>query len=189
MPRPPRPVEAVTASLDHHVVICGFGRVGGTVGAMLDELEIPFLAIDQDPLRVERARRSGCNVIYGNAADPQVLQLAGVGRSALVLVTLDSPATAERVVSAVHNFYPDVPIIARARDLTMRVRLMELGVAEAIPEAVELAVMLGAVVLRHLGVTEVDARDVSELIRRRISGTVAPGTRPSAALLASEEAR
>ncbi len=168
--RPPHPlpaVEQLVAGMEAHAVICGYGRVGGTVGMMLDSLEIPFVAIDQDPVRVEAGRQAGKRLLYGNATDPKVLQLAGVGRAGLVLVTIDNPAVAERVVAAVRNFFPDIPIVARARDLEMRDRMLAAGVSEAVPEAVELAITLGAVALRHMGVAEADARDIADMLRRR----------------------
>ena len=167
---PPRPAPAVAqivTEMEAHAVICGFGRVGGTVGMMLESLEIPFVAIDQDPVRVEAGRRSGRRLLYGNATDPEVLRLAGVGRAGLVLVTIDNPAVAERVVTAIRNFFPDIPIVARARDLEMRDRMLRAGVREAVPEAVELAITLGAVALRHMGVAEADARDIADMLRRR----------------------
>lgn len=192
VPRPPVSVEQTIGQLRRHVVLCGFGRVGGTVGLMLDVLGIPFLAIDQDPVRVETGRRAGRNIIYGNAADPRVLKLAGVGRSALVLVTLDNPAVAERVVSAVHNFYPDIPIIARARDLEARDRMLRAGVTEAVPEAIELAITLGAVTLRQLGVAEADTREIAEQLRERAFAVLrrhpTVARRAEAARLASDAA-
>ncbi len=167
-PQHPTPaVERIVAEMEAHAVICGFGRVGGTVGMMLESLEIPFVAIDQDPVRVEAGRRAGRRLLYGNATDPKVLRLAGVGRAGLVLVTIDNPAVAERVVTAVRNFFPDIPIVARARDLEIRDRMLRAGVSEAVPEAVELAITLGAVALRHMGVAEADARDIAEMLRRR----------------------
>ncbi len=168
--QPPQPlpaVERMVAEMEAHAVICGYGRVGGTVGMMLESLDIPFVAIDQDPVRVEAGRRIGKKILYGNATDPKVLKLAGVGRAGLVLVTIDNPAVAERVVTAIRNFFPDIPIVARARDLEMRDRMLEAGVSEAVPEAVELAITLGAVALRHMGVAEADARDIADMLRRR----------------------
>ncbi len=168
--QPPQPlptVEQMVAEMETHAVICGYGRVGGTVGMMLESLELPFVAIDQDPVRVEAGRRIGKKILYGNATDPKVLKLAGVGRAGLVLVTIDNPAVAERVVAAVRNFFPDIPVVARARDLEMRDRMLAAGVSEAVPEAVELAITLGAVALRHMGVAEADARDIADMLRRR----------------------
>ncbi len=166
--RPPAATpEARIADLDAHVVICGFGRIGGTVGLMLDALRIPFVAIDHDPKRVEEMRREGHPILFGDATDPRILKAAGTGRARLVLVTLDHPAVAERVVSTVHNFYPDIAIVARARDFAERERLLALGAREAIPEALELAFTLGSYVLRHMGVAEVDAVELVDRLHER----------------------
>ncbi len=139
---------------ERHVVLAGMGRVGQSVAMMLETASIPYVAIDLNPEQVTLGRRLGRHVVYGNAGDPRLLRTVGLGHAAAVVVTLDNPAVAERVVEAIRTFHPDVRIIVRARDLAARDRMRRLGVSEAVPETVELSLTLGAHVLRQVGVAD-----------------------------------
>lgn len=157
-------LAAAAQRLDRHVVIAGFGRVGRTVGHMLGRADVPAVALDLDSRTVLEGRVHGFDVHYGNAGDHRVLELAGVGRAALVVVTLDNPAAAERVVTAVRNFYPAVRVLVRARDLAVADRLLALGASEVMPEVTEMSLTLGERVLGAVGVAgDVSGRIVHEL--------------------------
>ncbi len=140
-------LAAAAEKLDRHVIVAGFGRVGRTVGLMLRRAEVPMVALDLDSRTVLEGRRRGFDVHYGNAGDHRVLELAGAGRAVLVVVTLDNPAAAERVVAAVRNFYPGLRTLVRARDLAAADHLTELGATEVVPELTEMSLGLGQRVL------------------------------------------
>jgi glutathione-regulated potassium-efflux system protein KefB len=147
-------LAAAAAKVDRHVIVAGFGRVGRTVGLMLRRAEVPMVALDLDSRTVLEGRRRGFDVHYGNAGDHRVLEMAGAGRAVLVVVTLDSPAAAERVVAAVRNFYPSLRTLVRARDLATADRLSELGATEVMPELTEMSLGLGERVLAAAAVPD-----------------------------------
>lgn len=135
-----------------HVVICGYGRIGRTISAMFDACEVPYVAIER---RMERLKRGpDGRVVFGNATDYQLLAALGIGRAALVVVTLDSPQAARHVVSMLRNYYPAIPIIVRARDLVERDALRLKGATDALPETVEHAMALGQAALRKAGIED-----------------------------------
>jgi len=151
--------------MDRHVILCGYGRAGRTVGAMLETAGHSFVAIDYDPLRVERGQASGAAVIYGNATDRKLLDMAGIGRAAAVVVTLDRPEAAGRVISAIRNFHPEVPLIARAPDLRTREAMLVAGVSHVVPEAVEMSLALGEATLRNIGIEDDRVGNIAGLLR------------------------
>lgn len=54
--------------VQHHqtaVILCGFGRVGQFLATLLDRKNIAYIAIDNDPQRVEEARSRGLPVYFG----------------------------------------------------------------------------------------------------------------------------
>ncbi len=81
-----------------HVVIAGFGRVGQTLGVLLESVQIPYVALDRDPELVAAARRHGRRVFFGDASQPEVLKAAGLERARLAVSTLDEPGLSERAV-------------------------------------------------------------------------------------------
>lgn len=149
------------------VLIAGYGRVGHTIAVLLHASKIPFIAFDSDPERVAQGRADGYPVVYGDLADPGVLEAAHVERAALVVVTIDQPETALLMVSMLSQICPQVPIIARARDLEASAHLLQAGAIHAYPEAIEASLRLGATALDMLQMPETDVALVIQDIRDR----------------------
>jgi CPA2 family monovalent cation:H+ antiporter-2 len=77
-----------------------------------------------------------------------------VARAKAVVVTLDAPGAAERMVKAATALQAEPCVIARAQDAEHAARLMALGAVGVIPEAVEASLQLAGQVLDELGVPE-----------------------------------
>ncbi len=144
------------------VVIGGYGRVGHTVAILLQSREIPIVVLDTDPQRVQQGRAEGLNVHYGDIADRRLLEVIGVGRARLVVITIDRSDTALQAVSLLRDVAPHVPVIARARDLETSARLLQAGATHAYPEAIEASLRLGAAALQTLSIA---SEDIDQLIR------------------------
>jgi voltage-gated potassium channel Kch len=138
---------------ERRVLIGGYGRMGHTVATLLQASGIPFVAFDTDPERVAQGRAQGESVMYGDISDPQLLAAAHAERATLVVLTIDHGATALRAVSHLRNAYPQVPIIARARDLEACSHLLQAGATQAFPEAIEASLRLSAEALQMVGAT------------------------------------
>ena len=69
------PQEAVGAhTSEPKVLIAGYGRVGQLVGEMLDSHQIAWVAAEEDARSVEKARRKGNTLFFGDASRPGALQ-------------------------------------------------------------------------------------------------------------------
>ena len=136
---------------ERRVVIAGYGRMGHTIAALLHSSGIPFIAFDTNPERVAAGQANGHRVHYGDLSDPDLLAAAHVGRAALVVLTIDRAEVALRAASMLHTHCPHVPVIARARDLESCSRLLQAGVTQAYPEAVEASLRLGAEAMQMVG--------------------------------------
>ncbi|MBX3724542.1 MAG: cation:proton antiporter [Xanthomonadales bacterium] len=144
------------------VVIGGYGRVGHTVAVMLHTSGVPFIAFDPDPARVTQGRADGYPVFYGDIGDPALLSAIHVERAALVVITVDQPDIALAAVSHLRRLCPEVPVLARARDLASSTRLLEAGAVHAYPEIIEASLRLAGTALRML---DVPTEDVDEAIQ------------------------
>ena len=154
-----KPMAAFDVGGDDHakrVVLAGYGRVGHTIATLLEVNRIPFIAFDTNPTNVERGVRDGRAVFYGDIGDIELLTAVQVHRAALVILTIDHGPTALRAVSHIRNAYPQVPVIARARDLEACGSLIRAGATRAYPEAIESCLRLGAEALDMLGVSTED---------------------------------
>ena len=138
------------------VLIGGYGRVGHTIAVLLKSSGVDFVAFDTDPKRVQQGQADGHAVLYGDIADPELLAAARAERASLAIVTVDSHAVALRTVAALRQHCPQVPVIARARDLEASSALVNAGAIHAYPEAIESSLRLGATALRMLRIPTVD---------------------------------
>lgn len=159
---------------DSLVVVAGYGRVGHTVAVLLREHGIPFAAFDTDPRRVAAGRADGMPVSYGDLSDLGLLTAIHVERASLVVVTVDDPEIALRVVTHLKRLCPHVPVIARARDLAMSGRLRAAGATFAFPEAIEASLRLAEAALRLLHVPESTIDEAVQEVRDDNYGAVAP---------------
>ena len=68
----PRALEASDLDKIRHtparVLICGFGRVGGTIGDALEAFGIPYTAVDLDFTVIQALRMRGIPCVYGDVA-------------------------------------------------------------------------------------------------------------------------
>jgi CPA2 family monovalent cation:H+ antiporter-2 len=155
-------LDAETARLEDHVVIGGFGRVGQTVAGMLENEQIPFIALDQSGALVTEQRKLGRMVYFGDASRREMLERAGAAGARAFVVTLDAPGAAEHMVQAIIALRKDAAIFARAKDSAHAARLASLGAVGAIPEAVEASLQLAGRLLGGLDVPK-------DVVEKRLS--------------------
>jgi monovalent cation:proton antiporter-2 (CPA2) family protein len=139
-----------------HVILAGFGRVGARIGAILNAANVPYVGIDMDQSRVKAARAQGFSVFYGDASNVKVLQAAGAGRAKMIVVALDNPEHFDRMVPLVRQFYPNLPIHARAKDRQHCAALIMQGASTAVSETLETSLRLSEEVLQGSSVAQSD---------------------------------
>jgi len=138
---------------DHakRVIVVGHGRVGQLVCGLLEEHDIAYIAADRDTVLVERWRKLGRPIYYGDASNALFLQRCGIDEATGVIVTLDTSAV-DDVVRAVRARRPDVMIVARAHDAQHARHLYTLKVTDTVPETIEASLQLAESALVGLGV-------------------------------------
>ncbi len=135
-----------------HVIICGYGRCGQNLARMLEQENIPYMALDLDPDRVRQAAAAGDSVVFGDASRLQSLAAAGLARASAVVITYLDTASALKVLGHTHSHAPQVPVIVRTKDDTNLDKLQAAGAAEVVPDALEGSLMLASHALALVGV-------------------------------------
>lgn len=148
---PAAPDSPVDGAPEGHTIVLGFGRVGRVVARALDEQEIAWTAIDADPAAFARADAPKGRVIFGDATRAAMLRKAGADSAAAVVVTIDDPQAASRAARTVRQYWPQLPVLARARDTAHAQELRALNVADPVPEAIESGLALARQTLDQLG--------------------------------------
>ncbi len=144
--------DAEEADVRGRTVIFGMGRVGRMVADMLDDHARPYVAVENDIDQVGEARHGGYKVLFGDIARAEMIDLLGMGEAAAAVLTMDDPVLTARVARRLRAEFPDLPIIARARDTDHAARLYKAGVTDAVPEAMEASLQLSEAVLVDIGV-------------------------------------
>lgn len=136
----------------NHVIICGYGRIGQSVGHFLEEENIPYVAVDLDAARIREAAIAGEPVYYGDAGEHSVLDALGLEDARLVVVAHEDLAGARRALDHIRRRYPDLPVMVRTRDESLVGELREAGATEVVPETLEAGLMIAAQALFLLDV-------------------------------------
>ncbi|RVQ68911.1 sodium:proton exchanger [Croceicoccus ponticola] len=132
-------------------IILGYGRVGQLIADMMKRHDQRFLAIDSDPELAHLARRRKHPLLYADASGP-ALDRIDLSNASAIILTMDEPVLAARLLRRLRSHYPDIPIIARARDTTHAAELYRAGATEAVPETLESSLQLSEAVLVNIGV-------------------------------------
>lgn len=146
--------DASTAGLDNHVIICGYGRIGQSVGRFLEEEKIPFIALDLDIRRVGEARLAGEPVFYGDATSRDMLETVGVERARLVIISHDDVDVSHRMLLLIRSLRPYMHVMVRTRDESQTDLLREAGATEVVPETLESGLMMASHALLLLDIPQ-----------------------------------
>ncbi|MEQ8771255.1 MAG: NAD-binding protein, partial [Erythrobacter sp.] len=135
-----------------HTIIIGGGRVGRLIADMMTRHDQSNVMLDSDPDLISRARREGYRAVFGDAGRGDALSRLGVERAPSVVLTMDEPVLAQRLVAKLRGEYPDLLIVARARDSEHAAALYRAGASHAVPENLESSLQLSEAVLVDIGV-------------------------------------
>jgi glutathione-regulated potassium-efflux system protein KefB len=145
------------------VIIAGFGRVGQIVGRLLRIAQQPFTALEISATRVDVVRRFGSKVYFGDASKPEILRAAGAEQARILVLAIGNVETSIRIAESVSRHFPNLRIVARARNRRHEYRLMDLGIEHIFRETLLSSIALGRRVMVDLGVDERDARHISDV--------------------------
>ncbi|MHA1567662.1 MAG: monovalent cation:proton antiporter-2 (CPA2) family protein [Alphaproteobacteria bacterium] len=158
-------VEEIGEDKHDHVLIAGFGRVGQSVAKIISAGGISYVALDLDATRIAACRAKGMPAFFGDASQMEILKSAGADLARGAVVTIDQPAAADRIVAALREFFPNLPVFVRAKDLLHGRRLEAEGATQAVPETLEASLQLGAIAMTSMGVSSDDVTGIIQELR------------------------
>jgi glutathione-regulated potassium-efflux system ancillary protein KefC len=148
------------------VIIAGFGRFGQIVGRLLFASGVRATVLDHDADQIETLRKFGFRVFYGDATRLDLLRAAGAEQARLLVVAIDQPESSLKLVELARQHFPNLRIVARARNVSHWVELRNRGVETIERETFESALRSGRRALEHLGVGPYEARERADRFRR-----------------------
>lgn len=165
------------SALQDHVIIGGFGRLGTMLGEFLEQNHIPYIALDADIDVVEKYRRRGKNIIYGNSNNIEILGRCQLQSARLIVLTFKSLQEGKTAVARIRHRHPTVPIIVRCQEHQNYQELISLGANHVFPELLESSLLITRQVLGLLQVNEMEVeRQISEFLRSLTASPPRAGT-------------
>lgn len=159
-------LEEAIESNKPHAVIAGYGRVGQTVGRLLDANGYRTSVLDHDVEQVDVLRGFGRKVNYGDASRVDLLRAAGAEDAKVIVIAIDDQTKAIELVDTIRRHFPHLKIIVRAFDRRHAYELLAKNVDALERETFESSVRLGVKTLGMLGVNAYHAERAGELFRK-----------------------
>jgi CPA2 family monovalent cation:H+ antiporter-2 len=101
-------------TLDAHMIVVGYGRVGSLIAERLRSEGKTVLVIEERHDLAEQARAMGIEVLPGNAAQPEVLEAANLAGAKVLVVAIPHAFEAGQIVRQARSDNPVLEIVARA---------------------------------------------------------------------------
>jgi len=173
------------SGLRDHVIVAGAGRVGSGIADVLARLKLPYVLVELDSRRLAHGRAEGRPIIFGDAAQPTVLEAAGLAEARLLLVTVPGFTDARSIVMHAQRLNPTVAVVARAEGLETLDAFRDLGVEEAVQPETEAGLEMTRQALLHLRVPAMDILQVTDQLRHQRYGPVVRSHAEQRGLLAT----
>lgn len=138
--------------LQDHVIIGGFGRLGTTLAEFLEANGISYIAMDHDIEVVEKYRKQGKNIVYGDSNNIEILSLCNLTEARLVVLTFKSMERGKEAIEGIRQRNEDVPVIVRCQEHKGWDELVSLGANHVFPELLESSLLISRQVLELLGI-------------------------------------
>ncbi len=145
-------IVGLARGLNHHVIICGFGRVGQNAMQLLADEGVQCLAIDLDQERVKLAAASKQPVYYGDASSLELLNACGLPRAAAVVVSMVDFNTARKILHRVRSVDITLPVIVRARKEIHLFQLYQAEASDVVADTFDTSQMLSREMLRRFNI-------------------------------------
>ena len=171
------PPSEQRSALEHHVLIVGFGVTGRNLARSCRFSGVPYAVVELNAALVKQARSQGEPIHFGDAAQASILALTQAQRARAIVVVIDDPGAARRIVELARRQAPDAFILVRSRYLREVEPLQALGADEVIADELEVSIEVFSRVLTRMLVPRETIQELSGEIRgewRRMARDLAP---------------
>lgn len=142
------------------IIIIGHGRVGGIVNRMLRGAGYETTVIDYSSSQLDMLARFGLKAYFGDGTRPDMLHAAGIDKAKMLVIAIDHKEHTTELARYVAANYPDVYIVARARDRTHVYDLWAAGCRDIIRETYDSSLRMGRSAYEALGHSREKADDM-----------------------------
>ncbi len=169
-----------------NVIIAGFGRVGTVIDRMLQTAGYSTTVIDYSSEQIDTLRKFGARAYYGDAMRPDLLAAAGIAEAKLLIISIDDQEKITELAKYAIENYPNLHVMARARNRHHVYDLYAVGCRDIIRETYDASIRMGRSAYVALGVPQGAAQAMAnafdEMDRKamvQVAGSYIPGIVPT----------
>ena len=148
------------------VIIVGIGRFGQIVNRLVRSTGIKTVVLDNNLKIIKLMQAFGYRAYLGDPTRPDVLNAAGLKTASVLMVALDKPEDALKLVRYARKQRPDLHIVARAQDRVNVYRLYHAGANDIVREMFDSSLRAGRYVLENAGLTPFEASEASQAFKQ-----------------------
>ncbi len=152
--------------LKNHLVIIGYGINGKNLAKAAARADIPFVVIELDPQLIEEAKANGVPVVFGDAANPTILQHVALPDARVVVIAISDPEATLKIIHELRRINVTAHVIVRTRYLKDVEQYITSGADVVIPEEFETSIEIFTRVLMHYLVPRDEIEEFTEQIRQ-----------------------
>jgi CPA2 family monovalent cation:H+ antiporter-2 len=152
------------------IVVLGAGRVGRLVIRAARARGFRVVVVERDGRQLDEAARLGATVVFGDAANVEILRRLELDRARVLVVAIGDPLTARLATQRALAINPRLSVSARARGRRQIDPLRQLGVTRVADPEVEAAFELTRHALQRMGVSGMELTGIVAGLRRDAYG-------------------
>jgi CPA2 family monovalent cation:H+ antiporter-2 len=152
------------------IVVLGGGRVGRVVVRAVRMRGFRCVVVDRDARRLEELAKTGAATIFGDAANPHILDRCGLGRARVLVVAMGDPLTARLATERALRINPKLTVAVRARGRHEIDELRAAGAGRLADPEAEAAFELARHALQRMGVSGPELTGIVTGLRRDVYG-------------------
>lgn len=122
-----RRVKSMIDKLEGHVILCGFGRVGRGAADELLRSGVPFVVVDHDEDRVERAIHAGMLGVLADASRDETLRDVRIAQAKGLIATLASDADNLFLILTAKTLNANLQLTARVSEESSEQKMRRAG--------------------------------------------------------------
>lgn len=177
------PVYFPKADLKDHLVIAGGGRVGRYVATVLRQMEIPFVIVEYNSMRVDELKAAGFPVLFGDVEKEIIQEAVDMAKAKLLLVTTPVAIVSRAVVTQAKKLNPCIHVIARAESIEEMQGLRDAGAFHVVQPAFEAGLECAREALLHLNIPDDRIEQYMDGVRHELYRPFYASPEPDEALL------
>jgi CPA2 family monovalent cation:H+ antiporter-2 len=146
--------ENLSASLEGHVILCGYGRMGANVAWGLKTLNLKYAVVDYDYAMVQKLASEKIPYVYGDAGNEIVLEQLSAQSARAAIIALPDVYTSRLAIITLNKINPHLPILARAHNPLQSQILYKAGATEVVQPEAEAGFQMIRHLIMHVDISE-----------------------------------